>query len=73
MITSSGAICDVCGKYILPLDPEERVNTFSVEGANRLLHCHNACKEKVLLAGSDWHLLPPGPLREAFEKVAAEE
>jgi len=23
-ITSSGAICDVCGKYILPLDPRSR-------------------------------------------------
>ncbi len=71
-ITSSGAKCDVCGNYILPLDPNERVNTFSVKGISRDLHADNACKELVLAAGDDWTKLPPGPLREAFEEAHAE-
>jgi hypothetical protein len=73
MITSSGPICDVCGKYILPLDPEERVHSFGVKGIERTLHCDNACKEKLLAAGNDWTLLPPGPLRTAFEEYTAEQ
>ena len=30
MITESGALCDVCGHYILPLREDERVNHFRV-------------------------------------------
>jgi hypothetical protein len=77
MLTSSGPICDVCGKYILPfIDPDERVHIFSVTGIDRDLHCDNACKEKVLKCWKDalkdesskgWKLLPEGPLRKAFE------
>ena len=70
MITSSGAKCDVCGDYILPLDPEERVNMFDVWGIRRTLHCHNKCKEAVLACGQEWTLLPIGPLRTGFETVA---
>jgi hypothetical protein len=70
-ITSSGPKCDVCGHFILPIDPEERVNTFSVKYIEKDLHCHNACKEKVLAAGKDWTLLPEGPLRKAFEEANA--
>lgn len=74
-ITSSGAICDVCGKYILPIDPEERVNTFSCAGFARELHCDNACKlilQAAFKAG-DWKQLPDGPLRTAFEERASKE
>ena len=67
MITSSGAKCDVCGNYILPLDPDELVNTFSVSGIKESLHCDNACKQKLINCGSDWELLPEGPLKKAFE------
>jgi len=68
MITSSGAKCDVCGKYILPLG-DERVHTFGVSGIDRDLHCDNKCKEIVLAVGTDWQRLPDGPLRQAFAKV----
>ena len=70
-ITSSGAICDVCGKYILPLDPEERVNLFSIKGIDRTLHCDNACKKILIDADKDWKKLPSGPLRKAFEEQEA--
>ncbi len=69
MITSSGAVCDVCGQYILPLDPEERVHSFTVTGITRTLHCGNRCKQALLDAGSDWTKLPDGPLRTAFEEA----
>ena len=72
-ITSSGPKCDVCGHFILPIDPEERVHTFSIQGIEQDLHCDNACKEKLLAAAADWTLLPEGPLRKAFEEANAKE
>jgi len=45
MITSSGAKCDVCGKWIFPIDPDELVHTFSVKGIDQKLHCDNKCKQ----------------------------
>lgn len=72
MITASGAKCDVCGKFILPLDPDELVHTFSVaQMPGRDLHCDNKCKQAILDAGSDWQRLPKGPLRDAYEEAAA--
>ena len=70
MITSSGVICDVCGKHILPIDPDEMVNKFIIAGFWRELHCDNACRELVeqALCQKDWRLLPEGPLRKAFEE-----
>lgn len=70
MITSSGARCDVCGNYILPINQEERVHTFRVGGLDRDLHCDNACKAAVLemTEHQDYTRLPPGPLRTAYEE-----
>ena len=70
MITSSGAMCDVCEHYIL--DPEDHVNLFRVEGLDEDLCCHDACKQAVLDAGQDWSKLPAGPLREVFERAVQE-
>ncbi len=67
-ITSSGAKCDVCGYFILPLDPEERVHTFSVKGIEQKLHCDNKCKELIGKANGDWKELPDGPLRKVFKE-----
>lgn len=64
-IQRAGPVCDVCGKYIL-LD--KSVNPFSVTGFKNTLHCHDKCKEKIQSCGKDWHLLPAGPLRNAFEE-----
>ena len=69
MITSSGAKCDVCGKFILPIDPDELVHTFTVKGIDRDLHCDNKCKQLLIDAGKDWRKLPDGPLRKAFEEA----
>ena len=68
-VTSSGLKCDVCGGFILPFFDDEYEN-FSVKGIQGLLHCHLKCGQEVRTAGSDWHLLPEGPLRRAF--VAAD-
>lgn len=74
MITSSGAKCDVCGKFILPIDPDELVNTFSVaQIPGRELYCHNACKAAVLNCRGYWEKLPAGPLRLAFEEASREK
>lgn len=69
MITSSGAICDVCGKYILPIDPEELVNCFGVKGIKETLHCDNKCKQLLLSINNDWTKLPKeGRLYKAFNE-----
>lgn len=71
MITSSGAICDVCGEYILPLNPNERVNSFGVNGIEETLHCDNKCKELLLNIGKDWTQLPVnGRLYKAFKEAS---
>jgi len=75
MITSSGAICDVCGKYILPLlsmfglEETERVNEFGMKGIKETLHCDNKCKELLQSIGNDWTKLPKeGRLYKTFEE-----
>ncbi len=70
MITSSGAICDICGNYILPLEVDEKVNFFGVKGIKGQLCCHNKCKDLVVSIGKDWKKLPKkGNLYKAFEKA----
>lgn len=71
MITSHGALCDVCGHYILPLDENERVNFFKVAQieSESDLCCHNKCKTAVLECAGDWEKLTPGPLRSLYEKA----
>jgi len=64
-ITSSGAKCDVCGKFILP-GFSESVNPFGVEGIDKTLHCDDDCKKIIVEAKGDWKKLPDGPLRTAF-------
>ena len=70
-LTSSGPMCDVCGKYILPV-LDEHVNAFGCKGIEETLHCHDRCRDALILAGKDWTRLPEGPLRTAFEKAVAE-
>ena len=70
MITSSGPMCDVCGKYILPLNPSEKVNYFKLTCmSNQYLHCDNACKQAIVDCNSDWLKLPDGPLLEAYKSI----
>jgi hypothetical protein len=67
MITSSGAKCDVCGKFILPF-PGELVNCFGITCIKEELHCDNACKKILQEIGGEWIKLPYGPLRRVFEQ-----
>jgi len=68
MITSAGALCDVCDKYIL-LD--KSVNPFKVTGCDTTLHCHDKCKQ-ILLDG-DYTKLPDGRLKRSFERTKDNE
>jgi hypothetical protein len=70
MITQSGPVCDVCGKYILP-GFDESVNFFTVSQLpGSQLCCHDKCKEAVLGCGGNWEKLPEGPLRKGYEEAA---
>lgn len=61
-------MCDVCGKYILPLDPDELVHKFSIAQApGQFFHCDNKCKQALLDCKGDWQKLPEGPLRKSYE------
>jgi len=74
MISSSGEICDVCGKYILPLDPDERVNFFKIKGIEEELHCDNKCKKLLKTIEKDWRKLPKmGRLYQAFAEYYAKK
>lgn len=65
-ITSHGTVCDVCASYILPVDPTERVNEFTMPLLEATLHCHNACKAKIQNA-RNWEDLPNGTLRMRYQ------
>lgn len=69
MITQHGPLCDVCDQYILF---DISINPFSVSGCEHELHCHDACKPKVIAAmeAKDFTLLPTGRLRRAYEEQA---
>lgn len=69
-ITSSGLVCDVCGKHILPIF-DESYERFGVRGVDRELSCHNECKQYLIDAGKEWKMLPEGPLRQAFNDAEA--
>jgi hypothetical protein len=72
MITQSGLICDVCGKYILPIS-DEMVHRFRIKGIDCDLICDNACKEILenAMVKQDWKALPEGPLRKAFSEATS--
>lgn len=69
--TSSGPICDVCGKYILPIF-DERMYQLKIEGIEKVLDAHSECGAQVhricAQPNGTWKDLPEGPLRKAFEK-----
>jgi len=68
-ITSSGAICDVCGDYILPIDEIEAVHPFKIKGIKQTLHCDNKCVALLIKIGTDWTKLPQtGNLYKIFEE-----
>ena len=71
MITSSGLMCDVCGKFILPL-PGVTYSSFKCKGIDAELHCHDKGCYDLLnksLDAKDWKMLPVGPLRIVFEEA----
>jgi hypothetical protein len=73
VITSSGAKCDVCGNYILPISEDEMVNSFGIDQfPGMTFHCDNKCKEAIIATEGDWTKLPPGPIRKAYEDATIE-
>jgi hypothetical protein len=73
VITSSGPMCDICGNYILPIDPEERVHEFSIKQFPGMkFHCDNKCKQAIIDSKGDWKLLPDGPIKREYERINKE-
>lgn len=65
MITSSGLICDVCGKYIFPLFHTEE--SFNISGNDFSAHSECIPIVKKMVAVKDFKILPMGPLRSMYE------
>ena len=73
MITQAGPMCDYCGHYILPIDPDENVNFFQANGIANLC-CHNKCVKGLLDCGKEWEKLPDeSPLKKAFQNALKPE
>lgn len=74
---SSGARCDVCDNFILPLrsimglKETEFIHPFKLDCVEKDLICCNKCKEIIQNANGDWEKLPDGALKKAF-KIADE-
>lgn len=62
MITSSGLVCDVCGKYIL----FGTMDNFSISGHN--FQAHSGCIPvvKEMVNKKDYKVLPEGPLKKLY-------
>lgn len=56
--------CAVCGRPFL-LEP---ATEFSCQGIEERMFCHDPCRKMIEDCAGDWHGLPEGPLRKAFEE-----
>ena len=76
-ITSHGPICDVGGEYILmPALGIGEMHSFSMTVfPGRSLHCCDDHLPAIKAASevNDWHGLPNGPIRKAFEDASARQ
>lgn len=72
MITQAGPHCDVCGTYII----DGNMELFTMTAfPDQTLCCHDKCRPvaEEAFAAKDWRLLPPGPIRKAFEEHESSE
>ena len=67
VVTKAGPKCDCCGKWIFGLIPEDKVRKVSIKGIkSEIDSCHKCLP--ILKDIDNWKQLPPGPLRQEFER-----
>lgn len=64
-------MCALCGNsFLMEIMCGQRVATVEIVGMDKDVCLHKKCLEVLEKNGSDWHTLPEGPLRKAYEKAA---
>jgi hypothetical protein len=63
-------MCALCGDgFMLEILMGRKVQTIEIEGMDKDVCIHDKCLAVLKKNGSDWHTLPEGPLRRAYEKA----
>lgn len=71
-IGGSLGMCALCGDgFLTEIIFGRLVKTVSIVGMDKDVCLHDKCAVVLEANGPDWHLLPDGPLRKAYEKAAA--
>ena len=61
-------MCAVCGKtFIAEILLGKSIQFASVKGLDHDICVHDQCRDVLEQNGPDWHNLPEGPLRQAFD------
>ena len=64
-------MCALCGgMFLKEIICGEMVPTVSIEGMDKDICLHQKCLKVLKDNGKDWHTLPDGPLRKAYQKAA---
>ncbi len=65
--------CAVCGEcFAFEVLTGETIESFNMPQFSQTLYAHHHCAETLeKLRGGDWHELPDGPIKEAFQKLAS--
>ena len=65
-------MCALCGdSFLAEIVMGQMVQTVEIEGMDKDVCLHKKCLNVLEKNGHDWHTLPEGPLRRAYEKAAA--
>jgi hypothetical protein len=71
-IGGSLGMCALCGEtFMAEILLGQMVQTIEVEGFDKDMCVHQRCLTVLEENGPDWHTLPEGPLRRAYEKAAS--
>lgn len=69
----SPGMCALCGVgFLKEILLGELVCMVEIVGMDKDVCLHRKCRDVLEQTGSDWHTLPDGPLRRAYEKAAAD-
>lgn len=67
-------LCALCGDtFLAEILMGKRVQTVEIAGMDKDVCLHQKCLTALKKNGPDWHTLPEGPLRRAYEKAATEQ
>lgn len=67
-------MCALCGEsFLMEILLGRNVQTVEIVGMDKDVCLHDKCLDVLKQNGSDWHTLPEGPLRRAYEKAVASQ